>query len=213
MPTERDEVEKLFKPHRIVILSCLNDAFDRFYEINRDELGAIHSRTKASYINDLVVKYLREKLPDILKPQWESKRGQRRVWLAGSVCMRVKKVNQDLNPNNIATQAQFDFYQKLSNQQQRFNNMPAPIPLILGFTMNKTKTRYDKVFLIHADKVSNINNGGIQSIKPIVKWAIQITDDETPIGAEQRPIIHIQEPSSGIKHRIRIKNNKAKKSK
>jgi len=208
-------VEELFTPLYPVLLSCVRQAFSRFFEINQDELGAIHNRTKSSYINDLVVRNLKQMLPEASNPIWENKRGQRRVWIAGSVCMRVKKVNRDLNPNNIATQAQFDFYESLMSPQSRFENMPPPMPLVLGFTMNRTKTAADKVFLIHADGVlNNRRSGEIERIKPIVKWAILVSDIETGTPAERLPLIQPAKPDVIEQRRVRAKNTQqAKKNK
>jgi hypothetical protein len=205
---EKDEVEKLFSPIFPVLWSSVRKAFRRFFEINQDELGAIHSRTKASYINDLVVKYLREMLPGSTNPFWENIRGQRRVWLAGSVCLRVKKVNRDLNPSNLATQAQFDFYESLLSPQARFDNMPPPIPMIFGFAMNQTKTAPDKLFLIRADGVSNSRRIiGITNIKPLVKYVIPVTDNESGSGAEYLPLIPmLPSQADDTHHRVKAKD-------
>jgi hypothetical protein len=215
MPDNKSDVEGIFGPLYPLLRLCVRKAIRRFFEINQDELGAIHNRTKSSYINDMVVKNLKEMLPDDVKPQWENKNSQRRVWIAGSVCLRVKKVNRDLNPNNIATQAQFDFYESLMAPQFRFDNMHPPIPLILGFTMNRTNTAEDKVFLIHADGVLNSRRRkGIERIKPIVKWAILIPDFEDGTPAERLPLVPPSQPDTIEHTRIRIKDtSKAKKNK
>ena len=153
MPT-KDEIEQQLTHLFPVFWGSVRQAFSRFFEVNQDELGAIHNRTKASYINDLVIKNLKETLPPSSAPNWQNEHGQRRVILAGSVCLRAKKVGRDLNPKNLATQAQFDFYESLIDPQQpMFPTMRRPIPLVLGFTVNQTKTAPDKVFLIYADGV------------------------------------------------------------
>jgi len=212
MPMNKSEIEELFTPLYPLLWLCVRQAINRFFEINREELGAIHNRTKSSYINDLVVKNLKQRLPDDSNPIWENRRGQRRVWIAGSVCLRVKKVNRDLNPSNLATQAQFDFYESLMIPQSRFANMPRPMPLIFGWTMNRTQTAAEKVFLIHADGVlNNRHREEIARIRPIVKWAILVPDSETGIPAERLPLIPPSLPDA-VTHRVRVKDaNKAKR--
>jgi hypothetical protein len=88
----KDETEKLLAPLFPVFWGSIRQAFSRFFEVNQDELGAIHNRTKASYINDLVIKNLKERLPSSSAPIWQNEHGLRRVILAGSVCLRAKKV-------------------------------------------------------------------------------------------------------------------------
>jgi hypothetical protein len=215
MPMNKAEVEKLFTPLYPVLWSCVRQAFSRFFEVNRDELGAIHNRTKSSYINDLVVKNLKQMLPDDSNPIWENKRGLRRVWIAGSVCLRVKKVNRDLTPNNLATQAQFDFYESLMTPQLRFASMHPPTPLILGFTINRTKTAAEKVFLIQADGVLNKRRKSeLERIKPKVKWAILVPETETGTPAERLLLIPPYQPDTIAQRRVRARDtNKVRKNK
>ena len=212
MPMTKHEVEKLLIPLFPVFWASIRQAFSRFFEINRDELGAIHNRTKSSYINDLVIKNLKEKLPASSDTIWQNKRGQRRVLLAGSVCLRAKKVGRDLNPKNLATQAQFDFYESLMDTQSMFANMHPPMPLILGFTVNRTKTAPDKVFLIHADGVLNRRHiREIESIKLIIKWVIPVLETETGMPSVNLPLIPPSQPDTAAPRRVRTKARKTTK--
>jgi hypothetical protein len=206
----KDEVEELLTPLFSVFWGSVRQAFSRFFEVNQDELGAIHNRTKASYINDLVIKNLKETLPPSSAPNWQDEHGQRRVILAGSVCLRAKKVGRDLNPKNLATQAQFDFYESLIDPQPMFANMRRPIPLILGFTVNRTKTAPDKVFLIHADGVLNRRRTmeKMESIKPIIKWVIPVPDPEAGTPSANLPLIPPTQPDVTVPHRVRTKVKK-----
>jgi hypothetical protein len=206
----KDEIEQLLTPLFPVFWRSIRQAFRRFFEINQDELGAIHNRTKASYINDLVIKNLKETLPPSLAPDWRDKHGPRRVILAGTVCLRAKKVGRDLNPMNLATQAQFDFYESMIEPQPMFPNMRRPVPLVLGFTVNHTKTAPDKVFIIHADGVLNRRRAveGMESIKPVIKWVIRVPDTEVGTPSAGLPLIPWVQPDVTMPQRVTTKAKK-----
>jgi hypothetical protein len=206
----KDETEKLLAPLFPVFWGSIRQAFSRFFEVNQDELGAIHNRTKASYINDLVIKNLKETLPSSSSPIWQNEPSQRRVILAGSVCLRAKKVGRDLNPKNLATQAQFDFYESMMDTQRMFPNMHSPIPLVLGFTVNPTKTAPDKVFLIYADGVLNRRRTmeKMENIKPKIKWVIPVPDTEAGTPSANLPLIPPAQPDGTMPRRVRTKVKK-----
>ena len=206
----KDEIEKLLAPLFPMFWRSIRQAFSRFFEVNQDELGAIHNRTKASYINDLVIKNLKETLPSSSAPIWQNERGQRRVILAGAVCLRAKKVGRDLNPKNLATQAQFDFYESLMDTQPMFPNMHPPIPLVLGFTVNRTKTASDKAFLIYADGVLNRRRTieKMENIKPIIKWVIPVPDTEAGMPSANLPLIPSAQADATMPRRVRTKVKK-----
>jgi len=206
----KDEIEELLAPLFPVFWTSIRQAFSRFYEINQAELGAIHNRTKASYINDLVIRNLKETLPSSSAPNWQNKRGQRRVVLAGSVCLRAKKVGRDLNPKNLATQAQFDFYESLTDAQPTFPNMQPPIPMVLGFTVSRTQSTPEKLFLIHADGVLNRRHSmeKMESIKPIIKWVIPVPDTEAGTLSANLPLIAPAQPDAAMPRRVRTRIKK-----
>lgn len=177
MPMTPDDAKKMFSPLYPIFWASVRQAFTRYFEINRDELGAIHERTKSSYINDLVVKNLKQMIPSDFQPEWESKKGQRRFWiLSGIACVRAKKVDLNLHPHNLATQAQWDFYDNLI--KPHFPNMQSATPLVLGYTMNLTKTAPRGLYIICADGVLNHKHTKVlENIKPVVKWVLQIPDE------------------------------------
>lgn len=180
----------------------VRNAFKRYFVINQDELGAIHDRTKSSYINDLVVKYLKDLLPKDVEPHWEHKRWQRRVWLCGVACLRFKKLNRNLQPQNLATQAQFDFYDTLIKPQTQLPNITLGTPLFLGYTINRTKTAPENLFLIHASGVLNRRNvSKLESIKPKIIWAIPIPDEKAqlPIQPQILPSVIPLKPPKRVK--------------
>ena len=212
MPMTPDEAKKLFYPLFPVFWAAVRRAFARYFEVNQLELGAIHDRTKSSYINDLVIKYLKELLPKEMEAKWENKRWQRRVWLCGVACFRFKKVNQNLQPHNLATQAQFDFYDSLIKPQTELPNITLGTPLFLGYTVNRTKTAPENLFLIHADGVLNHRSiGKIESIKPKIIWAIPIPSDKNELpSTSQAPLNLPEKPRSS---KVKVKDELKKKFK
>ncbi len=205
MPTDSDptEVEGLLSPYFPNFWRAVRKGFARYHEVNREELDSIHDRTKASYINDLIVKYLKELIPDA---KWQSPRGQRRFWIGGAACLRVKKVNRNLQPANLLTGSQLAFYDGLISLQGEFENMPRVTPLFLGFTMNRTKSAPERLYIICPRGAFNSRQTTrLEMAHPRILWAIPVPDAEQGFPMVRPPVAPT--PITPQTRRVRSKRN------
>ena len=200
-----EEAQAVLARYYPAFWAAVRGAFSRYFELNRAELGAIQERTKASYINDLVVKNVMEMLPE---GQWQNNHGQRRMWLGGVICVRIKKVGRNLQPRNLATQAQFDFYDGLVTLQPSFDNMATAVPLFLAFTTNRLKTAPDRLFILCVKGVLNRRlTLRLQTIKPNIVWRIPVPDTERGLPLAQPPM-PLQQPQKPSQPRVQAKEHK-----
>ena len=185
MPIQKSDVALLLEAWYPTFWLSVTDAFKRYLKKHESELGAIHDRTKSSYINDMIVDNLKQLLSDTPKNiAWEHRFGQRRLWVdnpTSTICMRFKKLDRNLLPSNYPTQASFDFSTHSIEKpaQLRFPDLPSTTCLFLGYTANKTKTAPEAIFIICPKGIS------IKG-KTEIEWVLQIPKPESmPISVSE----------------------------
>jgi len=146
----KDEAQKLLEPWYPVFWHSVNAGFQRHYETHANELHIVQPRTKSSYVNDFIVDGLRQGIRDA-STVWEERHGQRRLWIKGKVCIRVKKLNRRFQPSNIPTQATFEFLNQFPLEipaQLKLPDMPSATNLFLGYRVTATQTAIQGVYIV-----------------------------------------------------------------
>lgn len=141
MAINQIEAERILTPYKDILSKCVFNACSDYFSLLAYVPHPIKSRTIATLIYDFIEAHAKKELDGLDGVQLLSIDGLFMAVLHDKVVLRFKKLNGNKMPSNIPTKQTLDYM----NQQLDLPNMPLHASLIVGYELDRLKTKLQEV--------------------------------------------------------------------
>lgn len=186
---DQSYLESLCDVHAEIFASAFYDAVSHFYDVHRAEILDISRTSKASYINDMIFRNLKQGLQNIPGFQIIENGNQRFIGYQSILLIRLKKLRKNRQPCVNQTRAALGF-----NTQENMGLFPEQATNVyLGYVLNDASGDIDQIAFV------------CPSSTGAIAWTIDIQEHSW-----QRTMdFDISTPKPTYKKRIIARNRKA----